>query len=134
MGAMLKPMLLAVVLLVTYCLIRIYVGHGDAPAALVLVAGRAPEYLPAAIFGWIGICGLAVAALLARRQVGPSLLAGAVGVLLLSWVGLLWVTQNRGATLVTSVPFLLVAAWMLFRWQRARRPAQDSATSPGVGA
>jgi hypothetical protein len=75
---MLKTMLVAVVVLLTYCLIPIYVGHGDVPAALVLIAGigsRAPEYLSVAVLGWVGIGSLVVAASLARRRAGPGLLA-----------------------------------------------------------
>jgi hypothetical protein len=43
------------------------------------------------------------------------MLAGSVGLLLLHWVGLLCVTANRELTLLWSIPFLVVAAWVLFR-------------------
>ena len=123
---MLKTMLVGVVLLLAYCLTRVYIGHGDAPAALVLVAGRTPMYASIAILGWLGICTLIAAVWLAHRRAGPVLFALAVGLLLLSWVGLLWVTANKELTLLTGTPFLLVAAWALFRRGRVGRPVQDT--------
>jgi hypothetical protein len=132
---MLKAFLTAVVLLLTYCLIPVYIGHGEGSAALILVGGivgRVPKYLSIAVLGWIGISGLLVAtALLARRRPRPRLLAGSVGVLLLSWVGLLWVTENRELTLIASVPFLVVTAWVLFLRGRVGGSAQGP-TSGGV--
>jgi hypothetical protein len=112
---LLKTALVAVALLLTYGVIRVYVGHGEARAALILVAGRVSPYLEIAVLGWLGICGLAIAAWLARRRAGSAMLAGSVGLLLLHWVGLLWVTANRELTLLWSIPFLVVAAWVLFR-------------------
>jgi hypothetical protein len=132
---MLKALLTAVVLLLTYCLIPVYVGHGEVPAALILVGGvvgRVPKYLSIAVLGWIGISGLLVATvLLARRRPRPRLLVGSVGVLLLSWVGLVWVTENRELTLIASVPFLVVTAWVLFLRGRVGGSAQEP-TSGGV--
>jgi hypothetical protein len=114
-GAVLKTTLVAVALVVAYCLIQVYVGHGEARAALVLVAGRVSPYLQIAALGWLGICGLAIAAWRVRRGAGSNFLAASAGLLLLSWVGLLWVTTNKERTLWTSIPFLLVAAWVLYR-------------------
>ena len=113
-GAVLKTTLVAVALLLTYGVIRVYVGHGEAPAALILLA-RNLAYLLVAMVGWLGVCALAVAVWLARRRAGPAMLAGSVGLLHLHWVGLLWVTANRELTLLWSIPFLVVAAWVLFR-------------------
>jgi hypothetical protein len=132
---MLKALLTAVVLLLTYCLIPVYVGHGEVSTAFVLVGGvvgRVPTYLSIAVLGWVGISGLLVAtALLARRRPAPRLLAGSVGILLLSWVGLVWVTETRELTLVASIPFLLVTAWILFLRGRVGGSAQ-SPTNGGV--
>jgi ribosomal protein S18 acetylase RimI-like enzyme len=112
--AVLKTTLVAVALVLAYCLIQVYVGHGEAPAALILAALKLP-YLPVAVVGWLGVCALAAAVWLARRRAGSAMLAGSVGLLLLHWVGLLWVTANRELTLLWSIPFLVVAAWVLFR-------------------
>jgi hypothetical protein len=94
---------------------RVYVGHGEARAVLILVAGRNLPFLLIALVGWLGVCALAVAVWLARRRAGSAMLAGSAGLLLLHWGGLLWVTANRELTLLSSIPFLVVTAWVLFR-------------------
>ena len=112
---LLKTALVAVGLLLTYGVMRVYVGHGEARAVLILVAGRNLPFLLIALVGWLGVCALAVAVWLARRRAGSAMLAGSAGLLLLHWGGLLWVTANRELTLLWSIPFLVVAAWVLFR-------------------
>ena len=114
-NVLLKTIVVAVLLVLAYCLIKIYVGHGEAPAALILRAVHVWPYVAIAVLGWLGICGLVIAAWLARRRTGSNFLAASVGLLLLSWVGLIWVTANKEYTLWTSIPFLILAAWVLFR-------------------
>jgi hypothetical protein len=49
---------LAAILLVTYSIALILVGHGAAPLALLLVWGDPADMLPGQVLGWASIVGL----------------------------------------------------------------------------
>ena len=112
---MTKAIIIMIALVLSYVGVIVVAGHGLGPVALILVAGRAPEYIPIMVLGWAGILALLAAIVRSRDGSARRLLVLAAGLLGLSWLGVVWVSQLRAFTLATSVPFLVLAGWVLAR-------------------
>ncbi len=97
-------------LAITYFAVVIAAGHGIAPIALVLVAGRAPKWVLPMAVGWLGLAGLVCSVALPARHQRTTAIA-AVALLSGSWLAFFALSQDKLGTTATSVPFLAAIAW-----------------------
>jgi len=110
-----KAIMTIIALVLFYGGVVVAAGHALGPVALILVAGRAPEYIPTMILGWCGILALVIALARSRDRSGAAILMLAVALFGLSWLGVVWVSHLRHLTLATSIPFIALAGWLLVR-------------------
>jgi len=133
---------LAAILLVTYSIALILVGHGAAPLALLLVWGDPADMLPGQVLSWASIVGLVFVTIWFRHD--PQKLdiwqLTASTILYLSWFvfayfgagpSLLWNSLRVSAPF--QVAFVLVAGILIgqiARRHRERRAASRSSSNP----
>lgn len=98
---------------VAWCPIMVYAGHGAAPAIAVLVLGLG-EYHYVIIPGGMGLVACILAAVRrGRPPIGPLML-------LVSFLGLMVMTELRLRTALTAIPFLAAVYWSIAESSRDR--------------
>ena len=95
-----------------YLAVVIFAGHGLGPIALLLVAGRAPEYILPVAAGWLGIAALIFSVVAPARFWRPARMIAAI-LILGSWFAFLGVSERKLATTVTSIPLFAAIVWSL---------------------
>lgn len=127
---------LAAILLVTYSIALILVGHGAAPLALLLVWGDPADFLPGQALSWASIAGLVFVTVRFRhdpRKLAIWQLTASI-FLYLSWFVFAYFGAGPGAlwdSLRVSAPFqvaFVVIAGILIA-QIARRRSERRAAS-----
>lgn len=109
-STMIPRAVLACVIGVAYLVVVIFAGHGEAPIALVLVAGRDPEYLLPVATGWLGLSALFLSVVLHNRYWRVAGMTAAI-LLYVSWSLFLWISERRQATTATSLPLFATTVW-----------------------
>ena len=114
---MLLRFLAVVGLLALFGVVMIGAGHGAGPVGLLLVLGRAKEWVPGQVLGWIGV-SLCVGAVFrpTRRGYLGTLLFG-LGFLVLSVVAFAVPSDAPASTLAFSVPLLGASLFVVARYR-----------------
>ena len=95
---------------VTYLMVVIVAGHGLGPIGLLLVFGRAPEYVIPMASGWLGLVALILTVVL-PAQLWRWIGIAAVILLVSSWASFLMVSEWKFVTIATSIPMFASVAW-----------------------
>ena len=131
--------LLAAILLVTYSIALILVGHGAAPLALLLVWGDPADMLPGQVLSWASIVGLVFVTIWFRHD--PLKLAiwqlTASIFLYLSWFAFAYFSARQSPLSVWAlqlsapfqVAFVMVAGILIVQIARRHRERRGASRS-----